>query len=308
MRTFSSAVFFLLLACLPAFTQNSGAARPGLDEVLREASKRRREYVEAFRNLTADETKITEIFDGDGRPGKRRKQLAHFLVYQSRFDGGGATEYRFVREVDDKPVNDQLGRAEKLFNRLADSKTPASEYKKLRDENMRHTLRYYRWNMTLHPAGQLEEKNWSLYSYEIAGREGVGDRETIVVTYRGKALRESKAGGVLRDFKDPQVGDRGRVWLDATTFQIRRWENEWIVRHKETGEILVYIRDEMQFAPSEFGILVPEKIVASFFDKLRYKSNADEPPRALLGGRITYTYGPFKRFNITSREEINPKR
>jgi hypothetical protein len=297
----------LLWTCSQSFARTNGFSsnqKDRVEEILKKALNSRREYVEAFRNLTADEIKLTEVFDENGKLKERRSQLASFLVYQSQLNNQTASEYRFIREVDGKSVNDQFERAEKLFSQLAAAKDRESELKKLRQENLRYTLRYYRWDITLHPAAQLEEKRWPEYNYEIIETGKLGDREVVVLGCRRKSFYSVQAKGLLSAFKDPYVGDQGRLWLDAKTFQIYRWENESIVRHAETGTMLVYMRDEVDYAQSELGIPVPKRIVVSFYDKLRYKPRDTEVPRALLGGRITYTYGTFKRFEVTSKEQV----
>lgn len=253
---------------------------PSLEEILKEARKNRRDYVETFKNLSAEETKVTETFHEDGRLRKQRKVTAYFIVYQSQLDDRFASEYRVIREVDGKSVSNHNERAENFFSKLVQAKTLKDESKRLREENMRHTLKYYRWDVTLHPAWQLEEKAMPYYNYEIVGREKVGDRETVVLSYHRKSLSPVRAKGILSDFKNPHVGDRGRVWLDAKTYQICQWENEQVVRHSETGKILVFMRDEVDYAESDLGILVPTRIVVNFIDKLK----GSEEPRTLLGG------------------------
>jgi hypothetical protein len=277
-------------------------SQPDLEGILREALKRRREYVDFFKNLTADETKITEVFDENGELKKRRKQLSYFLVYESPFNDHAVNEYRFTREVDGKRVKNEFERVEKLFGQLAGAKTLESEWNRLREENLRHTLKYYRWDITLHPAAQLEDKCWPEYSYEVVRHEKLDGRETLLLLYRRKTLYAAKAEGILSQFKDPHIGDRGRIWLDARTFELCGWENEWVVRHPETGSVLVYLRDEVSYAQSEMGFFVPDRIVVSFFDKLRYKRGQKAEPRTCIGGRITYTYESFRRFKVTSQE------
>jgi hypothetical protein len=56
-------VFCLLLSSL---TQSQASS--DLDELLRLAHARRQEYVQAFRNLIAIETRLTEVIDEGGAP------------------------------------------------------------------------------------------------------------------------------------------------------------------------------------------------------------------------------------------------
>ena len=277
-----------------------------METVLKGAFKERRKYVETFMNLTAEETKLTEIFDDKGQLKDQRKVAAYFLVYQSPNDDQMVSEYRVVREVDGKPIRDHAERAEDFIRRLAKTKNLEGEAKRLREENLRYRLHYYRWDITLHPAWQLEEKASSEYDYELKGRDKLGEREVVILSYHKKSFQPADENGIIANFKNPRVGYRGRVWLDAGTFNICRWENEFIVRHAGTDKTLVVVRDEVSYVPSDLGISVPERIVTSFFDKLQDKSKVRGETRTYLRGRITYVYSSFKRFNVTSQEEIFP--
>lgn len=61
-------------------------APAGLDTVLQQAEGQRAACVAAFRNVTATETRVTELFDEQGRVNEQRTLVSNFLVYQSRFD------------------------------------------------------------------------------------------------------------------------------------------------------------------------------------------------------------------------------
>jgi hypothetical protein len=67
----------------------------------------------------------------------------------------------------------------------------------------------------------------------------------------------------------------------------------------------VFVRDEIEYGPSPFGILVPTTIVTSFFDKTDGKKG---PQPLRLAGRITYTYQSFKRFEVNTQYEIHEPR
>ena len=73
-----------------------------LDAVLQQAEAQRAAYVATFRNVTATETRVTELFDERGRVNKQRTLVSHFLVYQSRFDPAVLSEYRIPLTVDGK--------------------------------------------------------------------------------------------------------------------------------------------------------------------------------------------------------------
>jgi hypothetical protein len=286
----------LLLACSLAFPTIAQKEEPGteLANVLQQASKRRQEYVNLFKDLTAVETKITELIDKNGIVSKQRKVISDFLVYASPIKSSAVNEYRITREVDGKAVGKEGKQAVELFEKLAKAKTLEQEGKRLREENLKHTLNYYRWGITLQPLLQLEIPG---FTFEIVGREKLDGRETILLKYRRNDLLPGGPSGLLRNFKDHKSGNRGRVWLDAETFRIWRWVNESTVVDRDIPEEVVYMRDEVEYEPSAFGPNIPRRIVTTFYDKAEKRS-------VRLSGRITYTYQEFKRFDVKTDYEI----
>ena len=84
------------------------ALQQDLSRVMQEAVKQRQRYVESFKDLTAAETKTTEIIDKNGKVEDRRVVVSDFLVYESRLKAGVVNEYRITREVDGKPAAKDL--------------------------------------------------------------------------------------------------------------------------------------------------------------------------------------------------------
>ena len=82
----------VLLAAGALAAQSQASA--GLDTVLQQAEAQRQAYVATFRNVTATETRVTELFDEQGRVDKQRTLVSNLLVYQSRFDPTVLSEYR----------------------------------------------------------------------------------------------------------------------------------------------------------------------------------------------------------------------
>ena len=263
---------------------------------MQEAVKQRQHYVESFKDLTAAETKTTEIVDKNGKVADQRVVLSDFLVYQSRLKADVVNEYRITKEVDGKPANKGEKQATELFDKLAKAKTLEQEFDRLRDENLKHTLHYYRWGVTLQLAPQLQTPN---YEYNIGGRERLNGRDVMIVKYKRKNLIPNEFRGLTRNFKDPKTGNRGRLWLDAETFQVWRWENESTVIDREIPTESVLGRDEIEYESSAFGVNVPVRIVTSYFDKKGAPSGS-----LRLAGRITFTYGKFKRFNVTAEFKV----
>ena len=171
------------------------------------------------------------------------------------------------------------------------------EGNRLRDENLKHTLQYYRWGVTLQLAPQLQFS--AGYEFEIGGRESLNGRDVIILKYKRKNQMTGEFRGLTRNFKDPKTGNRGRLWLDAETFQVWCWENESTVIDRDLPTESVLVRDEIEYESSAFGVNVPVRIVTSYFDK------KGAPNGSLrLAGRITFVYGKFKRFSVTTEYKV----
>src|SRR6185503_12116153 len=138
----------LLAASLPCLFAQA-PLQQDLSRIVQEAVKQRLRYVESFKDLTATETKTTEIIDKNGKVEKQRVVVSDFLVYQSRLRTTYIDEYRITRSVAGKAESNGEKQATELFEKLAKAKTLEQEGKRLRDENMKHTLGYYRWGVTL---------------------------------------------------------------------------------------------------------------------------------------------------------------
>jgi hypothetical protein len=103
----------------------------------------------------------------------------------------------------------------------------------------------------------------------------------------------------VRHFTNPNIGERGKIWLDVKDYSVWSWESERTVVDRDITTPAVYMRDEMEYVPSAFGILVPKTIITSFFDK-----QETDKPTVRLTGRTTYTYDAFKRFGISTDSEV----
>ena len=130
------ALVLLAAAVLAAQAQ----APAGLDTILQHAEAQRAAYIATFRNVTATETRVTELFDEQGRVDKQRTLVSNLLVYQSRFDPTVSSEYRIPLTVDGKPTGKPEQAAMKLFGRLARARSTAEELEVLREQNVSHGL------------------------------------------------------------------------------------------------------------------------------------------------------------------------
>jgi len=287
-----------LTACSLAFTAHGQVAQRDLAAVLQNAGERRQEYVETFKNLTAVEAKTTELFDKNGKVKKQRKVISDLLIYQMQTNSVVMDEFRITREVDGKLVGKGEQQAIELLKALAKSKNSEQERKRLRDENLKYTLTYYRWGITLQPAAALRNDMRPSYTFDLIGREKLGNREVLLLRYQSNGTTPSSSNLVMH-FTNPKIGESGKIWLDSEDSRIWRWESEKTVVDRDITSPAIFMRDEIEYVTSAFGILLPKTITTTFFDKQEANGRA-----VRLTGRITYTYDAFKRFDVSADSEI----
>jgi hypothetical protein len=287
-----------LTACSLAFSAHAQVAQSDLAAVLQNAGDRRQEYVETFKNLTAVEAKTTELFDKNGKVEKQRKVISDLLIYQMQTNSVVMDEFRITREVDGKLVGKGEQQAIELLKALAKSKNSEQERKRLRDENLKYTLTYYRWGITLQPAAALRNDMRPSYTFDLIGREKLGNREVLLLRYQSNGTTPSSSNLVMH-FTNPKIGESGKIWLDSEDSRIWRWESEKTVVDRDITSPAIFMRDEIEYVTSAFGILLPKTITTTFFDKQEANGRA-----VRLTGRITYTYDAFKRFDVSADSEI----
>ena len=112
------------------------------------------------------------------------------------------------------------------------------------------------------------------------------------------------APGSRRLLKGAEALHRGRLWLDAETAQIWREEREVTLKNPSWPKSLILLRYEFDYVASSFGILTPHRIVAITYGNGR--TLPGNVPELLLGGKITFDYTGFHRFEVTPDASLNP--
>ena len=291
------ALVLLAAAVLAAQSQ----APAGIDTVLRQAEEQRAAYVASFRNVTATETRVTELFDDRGRVEKQRTLVSNFLVYQSRFDPTVLSEYRITLTVDGKPTGKPEQDAIKLFGRLAKARSTAEELEVLQKQNVRHALRLVVLGMTLQPFFAVRTDRRGGFEFSLQGTESLDGREVTILDYQEKTPRPVEPRVLWSQFAEPRIFWRGRAWLDASDHRLRRWMIESVVSDKTLSEPGVARRSEYEYTNSAFGILVPRRLVSEFY---RTSGKKNGPQSLRLAVRLTSTYSDFKRFDVSTVSDI----
>src|SRR5262245_46627073 len=111
-----------------------------LEELLDKASALSDKYKTLFRDLTAEEKRVFELYKNTGELNTRRQTVSDLIVYSSQRDPNQVAEYRNIREVDGKPVKKQLERVEKLFDRVSKADSPGKELDRINRESARYDL------------------------------------------------------------------------------------------------------------------------------------------------------------------------
>jgi hypothetical protein len=269
----------------------------GLPELIRSASLRTGEYRAKFKDLSAEEQQKIEEYDSEGKLKRQRLVTSDLIIYQSQLDTSLAAEYRNVRTVDGKAVAKREERLMNLFNRLAKADSVKKELDRINRESQRYDLAVSFHGLTLNE-GLLLDESEQAFQFSIVGSEQLNGRAVIVLQYQQVA----QSPGLTTKLSLPSVLKgaeplyRGRMWLDAETAQLWREEREFTLRHPSVAAPLVFIRFEFEYAGSRFGILTPQRIVVSTFSNGRM--GADKMPQLLLGGKVTFEYSSFTRFEV----------
>lgn len=275
------AIFILWCAC-PAV---SGVAQTAnLETILDEAQKQTDVYKETFRNLLADETKIFEEFDKNGKSDKKIVVKSVILIYQSGKDAKRTAELRNVVEVNGKKVADGQKRSDELFAELAKAETLESELKKIEKESLRYDKTYIINGLTLNEGLVLNPKWRPAFEYKLTGAENLPENNYYVVSYRqtksspfviinGKEAKSddlylSVQIDIPKIVKKEDLILSGKLWIDSKTFQILREERN-IVNKADESQIINSAT--LEYKPGEYGIYIPKSFVMTFYDAKKQK-------------------------------------
>jgi hypothetical protein len=309
LRIIIAIAFCLAISNSTTARQNNETALTAaqLEELLDKASALCDKYRALFRDLTAEEKKVFELYDQKtGKIKQRRQTVSDLIVYQSQQDPNKFTEYRNIREVDGKPVKNQLERIEKLFERSAKADSVAKELDRITRESTRHDFGAQITNFTVFNAAATYKEFRPLFKYEYAGRERLRDQELALVKFEQVEFKKDLFG--MRQYEKLNVTGplmRGQYWLDSQTGQVRRERHEIFFRDNAQPRSFKAIEVDYEFTTGEQGIWLPQRVVFQFYNPL--KLDEDFPVEMFLNGRLTSEYGPFRRFEVKARQENVPQ-
>lgn len=292
----------------PTATPQPQPSPVGLETILTEAEKQILNYREEFKNLLATETKTFEKYDKNGDLKNRTVIESNFFVYQSSKDEKTSSELRNVLKVDDRLVPDSQPRADRFLSELQKEKTVENELEKIQEEGSRYDKTLKVSGLTLYEAIALSPNLRPFFDFKLLGLENYQGGEVYVVSYRQTKKspfitvneKQSKDKGLKANFdaslpgslKKTDVFLSGKLWIDATTFQIRREERQLAV---QTAEPLVTMETIFEYQPSEYGIFVPKQI--SLLEN-SIKKNSEDRYGAVKNSKVIFDYSKFRKSEV----------
>jgi hypothetical protein len=276
-----------------------------LKKIIPAANIEAERYNKLFRDLSAEETRISERFNEKGEIKQTRKVVCELVVYQSRLSERMAYEYRNAKSIDGKSQKLDEKRIEKFFQKLLKADSINAELNLINQEGLQHDLSLGSsfYGLTLHQWREIEP--WALadVGFQVTGREILNGSETVVVAYQQTRPNERLKWymPLSLGFASVEQNVRGHLWLDSNSLQIRQAEREmWVTVSNAQAPIRIW-RQTMQYKPSPYGIWVPQKFVSEFFYHI--ERNKEGFLTVSQTGRLTSEYGEFKRFDVTSEEQ-----
>lgn len=308
-KTICSAFIFILLNCVLTLAQNATATTPNLETILSEAQKQSEAYRESFRNLLADETKTFEDFDKNGNVDERTSVKSNFLVYQSGRNATVTTELRNVIEVDGKPVPNSQKRSNDFLSELEKETTLEKELKKIQSEGAKYDKTLEVYGMTLNEAVVLSPKIRPFFDFKLLGTENYQGNDVYVVSYQQTkkspyvVVNENSIAGndpnlnfrlnFPNALKNNEKLLRGKLWIDAKTFQTRREEQELTVL---TPEPTLLMSNFFEYQSSDYGLLVPKTISMTTYELKKQKGDGKYVPAK--ESTVNFDYSKFRQTNV----------
>ncbi len=280
-----------------------------LETILTGAEKQVALYQETFKDLLAVETKTFERYDKNGELKDETVIESNFFVYQSSKDEKTSAELRNVIKADGKLVPDSQARADRFLAELQKTRTVEKELEEIQDEGLRYDKTLKISGFTLFEAIALASNLRPFFDFKLMGSENYQGREVYLVSYQQTRKspfitvneKESKEKGLKTDIDADLPGAlkkadkflRGKLWIDRETFQIWREDRQLTVR---TAQPIVAQETVFEYAPSEFGILVPKKI--TFIDNSVKKISKTDEFAAAKNARVVFDYSKFRKTNV----------
>ena len=277
--------------------------------IVQKAEAQTEVYVEEFKNLLATETKTFEQFDKNGAVKKQSVIEANFIVYQSLRDKNIISEFRNIIKVDGKSVDDKERTPDEFFAQIQKTGSIEKELQKIQKESSRYDKNLEIQGLTLLQAPVLSDNIRPYFDFQLVSTETIQGNEVFVVSYRQTKKspyisvneKDSKTSELSLNFKldvpdalkKSGVFLRGKLWIDAKTFQLWREERELTA---QTANPLVILRTDFEYQPSDYGILVPKQISLVQFNVK--KGSQKNQFTTIKNTKVNFDYSRFTKTNV----------
>jgi len=260
-------------------------------------------YIEAFADLTADETRVMQTFDANGFPDQQRSAQSALVIYRLRNDTKKVMEYREVISTDGHEVKGHAARATKLWREVAEAHSAQEEARRLRMESERYDIGLAESGLTLFEGLPLRSLCAGDFIFRELHPKVASPRPVRVFAYQ----QVHRCDVISYDFRlplqfvDSPLLHAGELTLDAETGQVVREErNVYVgVPGKKSPRAAHVV---LNYDESAFGILVPKKIeVETFVPRVNINMNEGFH----LYARMVETYGRFSRFEVSVGEKVS---
>jgi hypothetical protein len=293
----------LCLALLLASTGRAQQPDAQLAALLERVDVNAEHYTKTFKDLTAEERRHFELFGPDGKLSAQNRIVADLIVYQSQRNAKRAVEFRNIREVDGAPVKQQTERLEKLFERLSKDDSADKELQRIIKESTRYDFGYQLTGYLFYKAIASWKSAQPLFRFESAGPVRVGERELLRVNFEQTQFKPDMFG--LSRIFDPAkfTGPlmRGTYWIDQATAEIWREHHEIFFRDNQSSATHKVIEVDFDFAPSQYEVFLPQRVVLQFFRAAKAKKDA--PVTMYRTVKVVSEFSDFRRFNTEGKQE-----
>ncbi len=271
---------------------------------LSRASRQVDHYIEAFADLTADETRVMQSFDQDGFPDKRRSMQSALVIYRLRNDPRSVMEYRDVVSIDRHEIKGHVARATKLWQGVAQAHSAQEEVWRLTADGERYDIGMAASGLTMFEGLPLRSLCAGDFTFREARHAVANGRPVRVFAYQqirpcGLMIYHF---GLPAQFAGIPLLHAGELTLDAEAGQVVREErNVYLGDPGKKGPRVAHIT--LGYGESQFGILVPKTIEIETFVPRMNKDMAVAGFRPYA--RTLETYGPFSRFEVSVGETVS---
>lgn len=259
----------LALAAGPA-----GAQENRIDALMAKTAAYVAQFVNQFSNVVAEETLVQETTI----PRRKRTMRSDFLLVRYPGDTEWQT-FRDVAEVDGKPVRDKEERLTRLF--LEPASSAVRRARELQEAGSRYNLLDIgTLNNPLTVIGFLQDMYRERFRFNLAGLD-----KKLGPTVRQVQFQEWKIPTLIRGNGNLDILTRGLVWVEEDSGRVVKTELRIGGRSAPISVITEYAFDE------ELGINVPVAM-------------RDWYPDGTGEIRGVATYGRFRRFQVTTTEDV----